>query len=79
MQPPRDEMTRALGERLRNWRLRAGLSQGDLDAASGGRIPKARQSRYENGHVLPHLTTLRVYGDVFNCSMSELLQNIENL
>jgi len=41
------------GSRLRRARKSAGLSQRDLEIATG--VPKARISRYENGHVLPSL------------------------
>jgi transcriptional regulator with XRE-family HTH domain len=45
------------GQRLRRARLVAGFSQSELEERSG--IPKARLSRYENGHVLPSLGTLQ--------------------
>src|SRR5439155_24159847 len=44
------------GRRLREARREAGLSQSELELRSG--IPKARLSRYENGHVLPSIGTL---------------------
>jgi transcriptional regulator with XRE-family HTH domain len=37
--------------------MSAGLSQGDLERATG--IPKSRLSRYENDHILPSIVTLR--------------------
>jgi transcriptional regulator with XRE-family HTH domain len=45
------------GPRLREVRVRAGLSQGQLHVRSG--VPKSRLSRYENGHLMPSLHTLR--------------------
>lgn len=45
-----------LGAKLRAARLNAGLSQADLEAASG--IPKPRLSRYENDRVEPSIRTL---------------------
>jgi len=44
------------GERLRQARLDAGLTQSQLVRRSG--IPKPTISRYENGHVMPSLATL---------------------
>src|SRR5438105_2900377 len=44
------------GQRLRHARREAGFSQSDLELRSG--IPKARLSRYENGHVMPSIGTL---------------------
>lgn len=46
-----------LGPRLRSLRLGAGMSQNQLAIRSG--IPKSRLSRYENGHLLPSIPTLR--------------------
>jgi transcriptional regulator with XRE-family HTH domain len=47
---------RTFGQRLRETRVGAGMSQSDLEEISG--IPKARLSRYENGHVAPSIQTL---------------------
>ena len=44
------------GERLRQARVDAGLTQSDLVRLSG--IPKPTLSRYENDHVMPSLATL---------------------
>ena len=59
------------GERLRRARLEAGLSQSDLELKSG--IPKARLSRYENGHVLPSIGTLRKLAASLGVSEASLL------
>jgi predicted transcriptional regulator len=45
-----------IGEVLRSVRTEAGMSQNELEELSG--IPKARISRYENGHVEPSLRSL---------------------
>src|SRR6476659_571726 len=50
------DQARHFGNRLREARLSAGLSQSELEELSG--IPKARLSRYENGHVEPSIQTL---------------------
>jgi transcriptional regulator with XRE-family HTH domain len=59
------------GERLREARMRAGLSQSELEEISG--IPKARLSRYENGHVEPSIQTLARLSRALNVSEASLL------
>jgi transcriptional regulator with XRE-family HTH domain len=65
----KDEKT--FGQRLRETRIRAGLSQSDLEDISG--IPKARLSRYENGHVAPSIQTLERLARALNVSEASLL------
>jgi transcriptional regulator with XRE-family HTH domain len=60
-----------LGQRLREARLAAGLSQSELEELSG--IPKARLSRYENGHVEPSISTLHRLASALNVSEASLL------
>ena len=62
---------RELGRRLREARYAAGLSQLELEEVSG--VPKARVSRYENGHVEPSLRTLRRLTRALNVSVGTLL------
>ena len=62
---------RHFGKRLRETRLGAGLSQSDLEDISG--IPKARLSRYENGHVEPSIQTLNRLARALNVSEASLL------
>jgi transcriptional regulator with XRE-family HTH domain len=64
-----DEKT--FGQRLRETRIGAGLSQSDLEDISG--IPKARLSRYENGHVAPSIQTLERLAKALNVSEASLL------
>jgi transcriptional regulator with XRE-family HTH domain len=59
------------GQRLRQARLLAGFSQTELEGRSG--IPKARLSRYENGHVLPSLGTLQRLSSALGVSEATLL------
>ena len=59
------------GNRLREARLGAGLSQSELEELSG--IPKARLSRYENGHVEPSIQTLARLSRALNVSEASLL------
>jgi transcriptional regulator with XRE-family HTH domain len=62
---------RHFGIRLREARLAAGLSQSELEELSG--IPKARLSRYENGHVEPSIQTLARLAKALNVSEASLL------
>jgi transcriptional regulator with XRE-family HTH domain len=59
------------GDRLRHARRGAGFSQSDLETRSG--IPKARLSRYENGHVLPSIGTLAKLARALGISEATLL------
>lgn len=59
------------GQRLREARIAAGLSQSELEDISG--IPKARLSRYENGHVEPSIQTLARLAGALNVSEASLL------
>jgi transcriptional regulator with XRE-family HTH domain len=45
-----------IGTRLRNLRQQKGLSQGDIEAATG--LLRCYTSRVENGHTVPSLETL---------------------
>jgi transcriptional regulator with XRE-family HTH domain len=62
---------RTFGQRLRQTRIKAGFSQSDLEEISG--IPKARLSRYENGHVAPSIQTLERLARALNVSEASLL------
>lgn len=62
---------RHFGKRLREARLANGLSQSELEELSG--IPKARLSRYENGHVEPSIQTLNRLARALNVSEASLL------
>jgi transcriptional regulator with XRE-family HTH domain len=59
------------GQRLREARINAGLSQSELEEISG--IPKARLSRYENGHVAPSIQTLERLSTALKVSEASLL------
>jgi transcriptional regulator with XRE-family HTH domain len=62
---------RTFGQRLRDARIRAGYSQSHLEEISG--IPKARLSRYENGHVEPSIQTLERLARALGVSEASLL------
>ena len=64
---------RTFGGRLRQTRVKAGLSQSDLEEISG--IPKARISRYENGHVAPSIHTLERLAKALGVSQASLLDD----
>lgn len=65
------ENERTFGQRLRHTRVKAGMSQSDLEEISG--IPKARLSRYENGHVAPSIQTLERLAKALGVSEASLL------
>jgi transcriptional regulator with XRE-family HTH domain len=67
----------SLGERLREARLAAGMSQTDLSARSG--LPKPTLSRYENDHVLPSLSTLRRLATALGVTETALLPGKRSL
>ncbi len=62
---------RHFGNRLREARVQAGFSQSELEELSG--IPKARLSRYENGHVEPSIQTLARLARALKVSEASLL------
>jgi transcriptional regulator with XRE-family HTH domain len=62
---------RTFGQRLRETRVGAGMSQSALEEISG--IPKARLSRYENGHVSPSIHTLERLSKALSVSEASLL------
>jgi transcriptional regulator with XRE-family HTH domain len=63
------EMT--FGERLRDARSKAQVSQSDLARTSG--VPKTMLSRYENDHILPSITTLKKLALALGVPESSLL------
>ena len=62
---------KTFGQRLRETRTGAGFSQSALEEICG--IPKARLSRYENGHVAPSLQTLDRLAKALGVSEASLL------
>jgi transcriptional regulator with XRE-family HTH domain len=63
--------TMTFGERLRNARSTARMSQSDLTRMSG--VPKTMLSRYENDHILPSITTLRKLAVALGMNESSLI------
>jgi transcriptional regulator with XRE-family HTH domain len=72
-----ESMGSTFGQRLRSSRREAGLSQSELETRSG--IPKARLSRYENGHVLPSIGTLGRLAGALGVSEASLLGDQRSL
>ena len=68
---PMQKDDRTFGQRLRAARIAAGYSQSELEEISG--IPKARLSRYENGHVAPSIQTLERLARALEVSEASLL------
>jgi len=64
-------VTMTFGERLRNARSAARMSQSDLTRMSG--VPKTMLSRYENDHILPSITTLRKLAVALGMNESSLI------
>ena len=64
-------ITMTFGERLRNARSTARMSQSDLTRMSG--VPKTMLSRYENDHILPSITTLRKLAVALGMNESSLI------
>lgn len=61
----------SFGERLRNARVSAGMSQSELTRHCG--VPKTMLSRYENDHILPSIATLAKLAVALKQSSSALM------
>lgn len=62
-----------VGEVIRNFRHRRGLSQGDLEKRSG--LMRCYISRVENGHTVPSLETLSRIARALDTELSALFQD----
>jgi len=60
-----------VGDRMRAARVGAGMSQADVEKASG--VPKTMLSRYENNHVSPSLDSLGRIAIAIGVSQGSLL------
>ena len=69
----RKASAKTFGERLRDARGKAHVSQSELSHSSG--VPKTMLSRYENDHILPSVTTLRKLSVALGESVSALVGN----
>ncbi len=59
-----------VGEVIRNFRHRRGLSQGDLEKRTG--LMRCYISRVENGHTVPSLDTLTRIARALDAQLSDL-------
>jgi transcriptional regulator with XRE-family HTH domain len=60
-----------IGDRIREARLEAGLSQDDLSAKSG--VTQANISKYERGEFIPQIPTLQKLAAALNKPISWFL------
>ena len=65
-----------IGERLRQLREQRGLSQGDVEKASG--LLRGYISRVENGHTVPTLETLERFAVAFDVPLYRLFYTVED-
>jgi len=59
-----------IGSKLRELREQRGLSQGDIEKATG--LLRCYTSRVENGHTVPSLSTLEKYAEALEVKLYEL-------
>ncbi len=62
-----------VGEVIRSFRHRRGLSQGDLEKRTG--LMRCYISRVENGHTVPSLETLTRIARALETELAELFQD----
>jgi len=65
-----------IGERLRQLREQRGLSQGDVEKASG--LLRGYISRVENGHTVPTLETLERFAVALDVPLYRLFYTVED-
>ena len=61
-----------VGEVVRNFRQRRGLSQGDLEKKSG--LMRCYISRVENGHTVPSLDTLTRLAQALDTDLADMFR-----
>lgn len=64
-----------IGARLRRLRVQKGLSQGDIEKASG--LLRCYTSRVENGHTVPSLETLERFAAALGVPLYQLFYSEE--
>ena len=64
-----------IGVRLRELREEKGMSQGDIEKATG--LLRCYTSRVENGHTVPSLSTLEKYAGAMGLKLFELFYTNE--
>ena len=65
-----------IGEKLRQLREQRGLSQGDVEKASG--LLRGYISRVENGHTVPTLETLERFAVALDVPLYRLFYTVED-
>jgi transcriptional regulator with XRE-family HTH domain len=69
------EKAMLIGQRIRQLREQKGLSQGDLEAATG--LLRGYISRVENGHTVPSLETLERFAAALDVPLYQLFYTAE--
>ena len=64
-----------IGPTIRNFRLRKGMSQGDLEDRAG--LPHCRLSRLERGDATPSLDTLARLATALDVPLAQFVANFE--
>src|SRR6202142_2049774 len=62
-------MSMKIGTTIRGYRLRSGLSQGDIERRTG--LLRCYLSRVENGHTVPSLETLAKIGEAMEINLAD--------
>ncbi len=65
-----------IGSRLRELREKKGLSQGDIEKATG--LLRCYTSRVENGHTVPSLGTLEKFAGALDVKLYQFFYDGEN-
>lgn len=71
----RDNISVEVGRNILYARRQARWSQSEVERRCG--LPKARISRYENGHVLPSVRTLVLLAATFNVPIMDMLDGLD--
>ena len=72
-----DGILRAVGERMKRERERAGLTQGYVATRMGPEIDQPRVSKWESGAAAPSLAQLFNYAEVCGAAPEELVAEIQ--
>jgi len=76
MRPHRGNEGQLVGERIREIRLKRGLTQGDLAELCGTSV--AAISHIERGTKVPTITTLARIADALECRVTKLVQVLDD-
>lgn len=70
----RDPLGKAIGDRIRAWRLRHGLTQRELAGRVAGGIDLSYVGKIERGEQLPSLKVLRRLGEVMGIPLRQFFE-----